>query len=414
MLHDINDEEYYELLDSLNCLIHDFIDTNLHLLSKYNFDDNLYEYLYCILYEQLVIIYEDQVHQIIRKAIHEALNIYYKHIMPRRSYSKTFIAKYVNPTQITQQINYLRNIPQPDQRTETWHKFRYNMITASNAYKAYGTQSKQNELICEKCKPLSLEYTKSRYTETPFHWGTKFEPVSVQYYEFIYDTTIEDFGCLPHPKYPYIGASPDGINVDVNSGLYGRMLEIKNPTTREITGIPKEEYWVQMQLQIEVCGLNHCDLLETKLAEYESKNAFDEDGDFYKSAQGDFKGIILHFIVNDDNHYEYAPFQCSTDEYSIWENEMMTKHENDTWLKHIYWRLDYVSCVLVTRNKKWFQHTKHHLENIWKIIEEERVSGKWTERKAKSTPRKRSNSMGSEDNNTDKPVGKLLIDMSDI
>ena len=414
MLHDINDEEYYELLDSLNCLIHDFIDTNLHLLSKYNFDDNLYEYLYCILYEQLVIIYEDQVHQIIRKAIHEALNIYYKHIMPRRSYSKTFIAKYVNPTQITQQINYLRNIPQPDQRTETWHKFRYNMITASNAYKAYGTQSKQNELICEKCKPLSLEYTKSRYTETPFHWGTKFEPVSVQYYEFIYDTTIEDFGCLPHPKYPYIGASPDGINVDVNSGLYGRMLEIKNPTTREITGIPKEEYWVQMQLQMEVCGLNHCDFLETKFAEYESKNAFDEDGDFYKSAQGDFKGIILHFIVNDDNHYEYAPFQCSTDEYSIWENEMMTTHENDTWLKHIYWRLDFVSCILVTRNEKWFQHTKHHLENIWKIIEEERVSGKWTERKAKSTPRKRSNSMGSEDNNTDKPVGKLLIDMSDI
>ena len=88
---------------------------------------------------------------------------------------------------------------------------------------------------------------------------------------------------MPHPKYPYIGASPDGINVDSTSGLYGRMLEIKNPTTREITGIPKEEYWVQMQLQMEVCGLNHCDFLETKFSVYETKEQFDEDGDFYKS-----------------------------------------------------------------------------------------------------------------------------------
>ena len=199
--------------------------------------------------------------------------------------------------------------------------------------------------------------------------------------------------------------------MEPNSGLYGRMLEIKNPTTREITGIPKEEYWVQMQLQMEVCGLNHCDFLETKFSVYETKEQFDEDGDFYKSKEDQYKGIMLHFIVNDDNYYEYAPFQCSPEEYAIWEETMMIKHENDTWLKHLYWRLDYVSCVLVSRNKKWFQHTRHHLENIWKIIEEERVSGKWTERKAKSTPRKRSNSMGSEE---EKPVGKLLIDMSDI
>ena len=30
------------------------------------------------------------------------------------------------------------------------------------------------------------------------------------------------------------------------------MLEIKNPVSREITGIPKEEYWIQMQLQMEM------------------------------------------------------------------------------------------------------------------------------------------------------------------
>ena len=202
---DLSDIEHVDLLESLDCLICEYMDTHLHLLAKYNFDQQLYTYLYDILYEQLFLVYDHHLPSLIHRAIQEALNIYYKHVMPRRSYSKTFITKTLHTNKLRKQIYYLRNIPQPDQRTETWHKFRYNMITASNAYKAYGSQSKQNELICEKCKPLSLEYTKSRYTETPFHWGTKYEPVSVLYYEYLYETTVEDFGCLPHPKYPYIG-----------------------------------------------------------------------------------------------------------------------------------------------------------------------------------------------------------------
>ena len=103
--------------------------------------------------------------------------------------------------------------------------------------------------------------------DSPFHWGTKYEPVSVQYYEYIYDTTIEDFGCIPHKEYSFLAASPDGINTDQNNYLFGRMLEIKNVVSREITGIPKMEYWIQMQLQMEVCNLNECDFLETKFVE---------------------------------------------------------------------------------------------------------------------------------------------------
>ena len=205
MNEQLSENEDNDLLESLDFLIDDYMNCNLDLLAKYNFDEQLYGYLFKILYEQLFLVYDNSLNKLIHTKIMVALNIYYKHVMPRRSYSTTFINKTKYPSQITNQLAYLRNLPQPDQRTEKWHKFRYNMITASNAYKAYGTPSKKNELICEKCKPLSLEYTKSRNTETPFHWGTKYEPVSVLYYEYIYDTKIEDFGCLPHPKYPYIG-----------------------------------------------------------------------------------------------------------------------------------------------------------------------------------------------------------------
>ena len=45
---------------------------------------------------------------------------------------------------------------------------------------------------------------------------------------------------------------------------YGRLVEIKNIVNREITGIPKKEYWVQMQLQMEVTDLDECDFLETR------------------------------------------------------------------------------------------------------------------------------------------------------
>ena len=74
-------------------------------------------------------------------------------------------------------------------------------------------------------------------------WGNLFEPVSIQIYEIVNSTTVEDFGCITHHEIDYIAASPDGINIELNSNRFGRMLEIKNIVNREITGIPKTEYW---------------------------------------------------------------------------------------------------------------------------------------------------------------------------
>ena len=69
--------------------------------------------------------------------------------------------------------------------------------------------------------------------------GEKYEPVSTIYYEWINNTKVDEFGCIPHNEYSFLGASPDGIVCDISSNLYGRMLEIKNVVSREITGIPK-------------------------------------------------------------------------------------------------------------------------------------------------------------------------------
>ena len=44
------------------------------------------------------------------------------------------------------------------------------------------------------------------------------------------------------------------------------------------------------------------------------------------------------------------------------------KNKNLTWIKDIYWWLEEYSCVLVPRNKQWFQSVLPEFENIWKIL----------------------------------------------
>jgi len=160
------------------------------------------------------------------------------------------------------------------------------------------------------------------------------------------------------------------------------MLEIKNIYNREITGIPKLEYWVQMQVQMEVCELNECDFLETRFKEYETLEEYTAD------TTTEYKGLIMLF-VNETGHpiYEYSPIETTitTNTFDKWCEEIMNKNENNTWLKNIYWRLDEMSCVLVLRNKLWFSAATQPIENIWKIIEEEKVSGNYVNRGPKKT-----------------------------
>jgi hypothetical protein len=230
------------------------------------------------------------------------------------------------------------------------------------------------------------------------HWGQKYEPLSVMLYEAIYSAKVSDFGCIPHKTIDCIAASPDGIVTDESSLRYGRMLEVKNIVNREINGIPKMEYWVQMQLQMEVCELNECDFLETRFIEYASKDAFDADvlpsADVLSSADLDttpkYKGLMILFI-NDNGKpiYEYAPLNiCNSGEaMDAWQEEMMEKNRTFSWMKNIYWKLDQLSCVLVLRNKQWFKSVIPQIKEIWQTIEREKVEGYSHREPKKSNPR---------------------------
>jgi hypothetical protein len=222
-------------------------------------------------------------------------------------------------------------------------------------------------------------------SESSLHWGQKYEVLSKKLYEEINGTKVQEFGCIrhPNPQYYFIGASPDGINVCPLSQLYGRMLEIKNVVSREITGTPKEDYWIQMQIQMEVCNLPECDFEETKFTEYEDEDAFNaestEANDSSKwnyTTSGKRRGVIVYFSKDEKPFYQYAPLTITTKaEFDAWFEETINTYETLTWVKNIYWRLDVYSCVLVLRNKEWFKNAIVKIEELWKTIETEKQTG---------------------------------------
>jgi len=380
------DETAVDLVQTALHLMDEFMKEDPQLILDPNFHDILLEEIKDLLYVQMEDHISEDDEEDMNEILEDAFQIFITLFYPERSTNIntecSLITNHEDLECIEQKIQGLRNIPQPVQRTPEWYAFRSNLITASNAWKAFESQAAINQLIYEKCQPAKVidpdvKVIHNVNTNTPMHHGQKYEPLSVMFYEYMYHTIVEDFGCIQHPLYSFLGASPDGINVDPKSERYGRMLEIKNPVSRDITGIPKKEYWVQMQLQMEVCDLDECDFLETKFVEYSDRIRYEADTTFGK----DKKGIIIQFYTKEGiPFYAYKPLHLISDEgVSQWEDETITFYESEpyhySFTKYIYWRLEQLSCILVLRNRTWFSNNIGQLENVWKIIEKERVTG---------------------------------------
>lgn len=334
---------------------------------------------------------------------------------------------------IAVKIAGLQVIEQPAQRTDEWYAFRRGLITASNLSKVFGSDALRNSLIYEKCRPFEPFTSASGYvnTESPMHWGQRYEPVSRMIYEHMYGTRVSDeFGCIRHPSVPCIGASPDGIIVDPSSERFGRMLEIKNVVNRELDGIPSKAYWIQMQIQMETCGLDECDFLETQICECKEG----EEEFWEKMGEYEYRGVVLYFVervsmggsssgtsanasANQDGlsiqnpnqhfdigafsgvstngpHYEYMPLDVPLTRQAVEEWIMSTRQRlrrNWSLYTTLWWYMADYSCILVERNRMWFEAARPVIEETWSVILREREEG-YEHRSAK----KRSSGSGKE------------------
>lgn len=319
----------------------------------------------------------------------------------------------------------------PDQRTQEWSDLRYNAITASDCAKVLLLTQYEMKLYEDKViyiatknpklgsccytgsnikevfrkKVLPPEPYKKMYAAALVH-GTRYENVCSTIYEHRTQRKVLDFGLIPHPTIPFIAASPDGVTE------CGRMIEIKAPKSRKINGIPLIYYWMQMQQQLQCCGLDICDFVECEIGVYINEQEYLEDiwenapapdrnnannvnvNVYPKNHEGLEKGcaIFVEFLDGDDSDQHYcSPLNLeSHDEMINWINHKIVEivaQQNAKYARNLcldggnmniiiqWWYLKVYSEVEVKRDDVWWQRRFPDFERFWKSVQRYRVEG---------------------------------------
>ena len=160
-----------------------------------------------------------------------------------------------------------------EQKTPKWFAVRENMFSAS-------TIGYLNSALCGT--PLSKEIQGMKeksgmipkksfcgWLQSATKHGQQFEDVCGDIYDVVNNLVSKEYGILTDETHKHIGASPDGIIVDLKEQDFftklkmGRMREIKNPVSRAINNVIPRYYYFQMLQQLYVAKLPFCDFIQS-------------------------------------------------------------------------------------------------------------------------------------------------------
>jgi putative phage-type endonuclease len=275
---------------------------------------------------------------------------------------------------LQQRVTLLKKRPQFKQRSEEWFLQRQTRITASEAAscllktervcssyistfgscmkltgKSLNTYCSLEDYIIRKCSDFH-KIGNTTFKDTPATlWGKMYEDVASKLYANLKKTDIYEFGLLNHPRLKWLAASPDGITKE------GVMIEIKCPKSRKIKeSEPPIHYWVQTQIQLEVCNLDVCDFLECEIKEV----TFPE---FMNTPIEKSPGLLLAI---GDNEYLYPPLHINThQEYIAWMEEFKTAS-----MYPVFYYIDKYNINSIKRDKEWFDTVKEDFKAVYKTI----------------------------------------------
>ena len=255
-------------------------------------------------------------------------------------------------------VHQILSLPQIPQRTQAWYAQGKSVLTASEFASIFGTERAVRQLANQKIQPPTVSTNRLAcltHEMGPFDWGIRFEPVVKMILEQRWGATILEAGRLLHPTDPLLAASPDGLILSAtDEARVGRLLEIKCPITREITETIPFEYWCQMQVQMEVTGIDECEYVEVKLESITPKKA-DISG-----AEG-----FVWLVQNPSTcemMYTYTELEK--------EQRLAEGHEL---IETIPWRLAKFFSKTVTRDRGWFQGTASMRQQFWETVEKLRT-----------------------------------------
>tara|TARA_Y100000389_G_C17434726_1_gene504793 strand:- start:560 stop:1573 length:1014 start_codon:yes stop_codon:yes gene_type:complete len=235
-------------------------------------------------------------------------------------------------------LKNLLNLPKIEQRSEEWYNVRQQLITASDFAQAVGKGKfgTQNTFYKNKC---GYETNNIDFTIPALQWGVRHEEVANMFYKLKMNVEVYEFGILRHPNVDFLGASPDGIS-DM-----GIMLEIKCPWKRKKTETIPEQYYYQIQGQLEVCDLDECDYLECYIVEYMNRMEMMND----KKTM--YKGIIYEM---ENGSYEYGNL-----------NDLDFELMTENYKKIFYYGIKDYFLKRVLRDKEFFKGIQSELKIVW-------------------------------------------------
>jgi putative phage-type endonuclease len=211
--------------------------------------------------------------------------------------------------------------PGIEQRTPAWHDARKGLITASDVAQALGCSKfgNQRAFFQKKCGAPE-EQTAFDASLPPLKWGVMYEPVAQALYSAVNaGVPVYEFGLLLHPTVPHLGASPDGITD------HGVMLEIKCPWRRRIDdGNVPLQYYHQIQIQLEVCGLEECDYFECEFFEVDGPDEPEWSGAPNATSRGVFVELETRSGGSGGSNgvssssFVYATLELGAPEYQQW------------------------------------------------------------------------------------------------
>jgi putative phage-type endonuclease len=257
-------------------------------------------------------------------------------------------------------VDCLKKLPNIEQRSQEWHDIRKKMITASDFAQALGKGKfgTAKDFYKSKC---GYEQRVFDSNCPPLKWGIRYEEVANMFYQQKMGVRMTEFGIIQHPSISFIGASPDGV-----SDL-GIMLEIKCPYKRKKTETIPEQYYYQIQGQLEVCNLEECDYLECYIIEYSDRSSMISDDTIcYKGVVYETEsGVFEHGLLND------------------------TEHEIKKFCKVYYYGIKDYFLRRVLRDKEFFNEALTQLVDVWKNVETYRLDKGKYDTATKSSIRKK-------------------------
>jgi hypothetical protein len=264
------------------------------------------------------------------------------------------------------------------QHSTDWYAQRRNRLTASEFSQIL--DGRRGALLRQKVAPASeaadsfgstVALAQEDGEMTPFSWGHRFEPIVRAIYELEISgvaTVCDTLGRFTHRSIPYLSASPDGI---VTKGaLRGRLLEIKAPKSRQPGAFVPYEYYVQMQIQMEVADFEAVDFIEAKFKQRHASCLTEEEaGEIHHAA---WKGRIFVIFNGSFGSLRYVYRGPVEDLEDVMSEEAPTLENNEDIVEDSVWWLVALFPRTVLRNPIW-----------WSTVGEPAAETFWTEVEAK-------------------------------